>query len=45
VTLFFIGAGLSGRVVRSVGVRPYVLGIVLWVSISAASLYVILHAV
>ena len=44
VTLFFIGAGLSGRVVRSVGGRPYVLGIVLWVVISTASLYVILHA-
>ena len=45
VTLFFIGAGLSGRVVRSVGIRPYVLGIVLWLVISTASLYVILRAV
>ena len=45
VTLFFIGAGLSAKVVRSVGVRPYVLGIVLWVVISTSSLYVILHAV
>jgi len=44
VTLFFIGAGLSGKVVRSVGAKPYVLGIVLWVVISAVSLYVILHA-
>ncbi|RZL09962.1 MAG: putative sulfate exporter family transporter [Hymenobacter sp.] len=43
VTLFFIGTGLSGRVVRSVGVRPYVLGVVLWVVISAVSLCVILH--
>ena len=45
VTLFFIGAGLSAKVVRSVGARPYLLGIVLWVVISVASLYVILHAV
>ncbi|MGI4865490.1 MAG: YeiH family protein [Janthinobacterium lividum] len=45
VTLFFIGAGLSPQVVRSVGVKPYVLGAVLWVVISTASLYVILHAV
>ncbi|TFZ64913.1 putative sulfate exporter family transporter [Hymenobacter sp. UV11] len=45
VTLFFIGAGLSARVVRSVGVRPYVLGLLLWVVISTASLYVILHTV
>ena len=43
VTLFFIGSGLSARVVRSVGPRPYVLGTVLWVVISAVSLYVILH--
>ena len=45
VTLFFIGAGLSAQVVRSVGVKPYVLGILLWIVISTASLYVILHAV
>jgi len=45
VTLFFIGAGLSAKVVRSVGIRPYVLGILLWVVISTASLYVILHTV
>ena len=44
VTLFFIGAGLSAVVVRAVGVRPYVLGGLLWAVISAASLYVILHA-
>ena len=45
VTLFCIGAGLSARVVRSVGAKPYVLGVLLWVVISTASLYVILHAV
>ena len=45
VTLFFIGAGLSARVVKSVGIKPYVLGVLLWVVISTVSLYVILHAV
>ena len=45
VTLFFIGAGLSAKVVRSVGIKPYELGILLWVVISTGSLYVILHAV
>ena len=45
VTLFFIGAGLSAKIVRSVGARPYVLGVLLWVVISSASLYVILHTV
>ena len=43
VTLFFIGAGLSARAIKSVGVKPYVLGIVLWLVISTSSLYVILH--
>lgn len=41
VTLFLIGAGLSAQVVRAVGARPYVLGIVLWVAVSATALYVI----
>ncbi|WP_310397628.1 putative sulfate exporter family transporter [Hymenobacter sp.] len=44
VTLFFIGAGLSARVLGSVGVRPYVLGVTLWAVISTVSLYVIMHA-
>ena len=44
VTLFFIGAGLSARVVRAVGARPFVLGTLLWAVISTASLWVILHA-
>jgi uncharacterized integral membrane protein (TIGR00698 family) len=43
LTLFCIGAGLSASVVRSVGVRPYVLGIVLWLVVSTASLYAIWH--
>jgi uncharacterized integral membrane protein (TIGR00698 family) len=45
VTLFFIGAGLSAKVVRSVGIKPYVLGLLLWLVISTTSLYVILHTV
>jgi uncharacterized membrane protein YadS len=45
VTLFFIGSGLSATVVKAVGVKPYVLGILLWLVISMASLYVILHVV
>lgn len=44
LTLFFIGAGLSASVVRVVGVRPYVLGVLLWLVVSTASLYVIWHA-
>ena len=44
-TLFFIGAGLSAKVVKSVGIRPYVLGTVLWLVISTVSLCAILRAV
>ncbi|RZK97322.1 MAG: putative sulfate exporter family transporter [Hymenobacter sp.] len=44
VTLFFIGAGLSAKVVRAVGPKPYLLGVLLWLVISTASLYAILHA-
>jgi len=45
VTLFFIGAGLSSTVLRAVGLKPYVLGVVLWLVIASASLYVIRQAV
>lgn len=43
VTLFFIGAGLSWQAVKSVGPKPFALGVLLWVVISTVSLYVILH--
>jgi uncharacterized membrane protein YadS len=45
LTLFLIGAGLSIEVVRKVGVRPFGLGVLLWLVISATSLWVILHTV
>ncbi len=43
-TLFLIGGGLSLGVIRKVGARPLVLGVVLWVLISVLSLGVILVA-
>jgi uncharacterized integral membrane protein (TIGR00698 family) len=45
LTLFLIGAGLSLEVVRKVGIRPFGLGVLLWVVISVTSLWVILHTV
>ena len=42
LTLFLIGAGLSGKVIRAVGWQPLAQGVVLWVLISAASLWAIL---
>lgn len=45
LTLFLIGAGLSMRVIRSVGMRPFGLGVLLWGAISVISLYAIRHLV
>ena len=42
LTLFFIGAGLSKNVLRSVGVKPLIFGILLWIIISVVSLIVLL---
>jgi len=41
VTLFLIGAGLSGKVLKAVGVKPLLQGIILWVIISVAALWVV----
>jgi len=38
ITLFFIGAGLSRATLKSVGVRPLVLGLTLWIFIAVVSL-------
>ena len=42
ITMFFIGASLSVDVIKSVGVRPLLQGVLLWIIISAASLAYIL---
>ncbi|MGL5682788.1 MAG: YeiH family protein [Marinifilaceae bacterium] len=42
VTLFLIGAGFSLAAIKRVGVRPLILGLVLWVVIGVGSLLVIL---
>lgn len=43
LTLFLIGCGLSKQVLLSVGIKPLLQGVALWLIISAASLWVILH--
>ena len=45
LTLFLIGAGLSRAVLKSVGVKPLVLGVLLWIIISVVSLVVVLNTV
>lgn len=42
VTLFLIGASLSLKTVKAVGVRPLIQGVLLWVVISAVSLFAVL---
>lgn len=43
ITMFFIGASLSTDVLRSVGIRPLIQGVLLWAVISIGSLlYIIL---
>lgn len=41
VTLFLIGSSLSVKAIRKVGAKPIVLGVILWILISAVSLLVI----
>lgn len=45
LTLFLIGTGLSASVLRSVGARPFVQGVLLWAVISGVSLWVVLGTV
>ncbi|WP_276133680.1 YeiH family protein [Polluticoccus soli] len=45
LTLFLIGAGLSKKTIRSVGVRPFIQGIILWVVISSTALWAVLSLV
>ncbi len=43
VTLFLIGCGLSGKTVMSVGWKPVVQGLILWLIISMATLVTIVY--
>ncbi|MCL5029110.1 MAG: putative sulfate exporter family transporter [Bacteroidetes bacterium] len=45
VTLFLIGAGLSKNVLKTVGVKPLLQGVMLWIIISVSSLFIILKLV
>ena len=39
LTLFFIGAGLSRKALKAVGVRPLIIGIILWFSLQSLALF------
>jgi uncharacterized integral membrane protein (TIGR00698 family) len=42
VTLFLIGTGLSLETLRAVGIKPFAQGVVLWVLVSVASLWLVM---
>lgn len=43
VTLFLIGSSLSRRALKTVGAKPFVMGIALWICVATATLTAILH--
>ncbi|MBB6502068.1 YeiH family protein [Pedobacter cryoconitis] len=42
LTLFLIGSGLSFKVIKSVGIKPFFQGVLLWIAICSASLWAIM---
>ncbi len=43
LTMFFIGASLSREALRSMGIKPFLLGVALWIIISLTSLAVVMQ--
>jgi uncharacterized integral membrane protein (TIGR00698 family) len=43
LTLFLIGAGLSRKILISVGFKPLLQGVALWAAISVTALYAVMH--
>jgi uncharacterized integral membrane protein (TIGR00698 family) len=43
LTLFLIGAGLSRKVLTSVGIKPMIQGVILWVVISTTALWAVYY--
>ncbi|MDE6010163.1 MAG: putative sulfate exporter family transporter [Muribaculaceae bacterium] len=43
--LFAIGAGLSMKVIKSVGIKPMIQAITLWIAIGAVSLFVVMSTI
>jgi uncharacterized integral membrane protein (TIGR00698 family) len=45
ITLFLIGASLSRKSIAAVGARPLLLGVILWIVISSASLFAVIRLI
>ena len=45
LTLFLIGAGLSVKMIKAVGVKPFILAVLLWVVIGVSSFFVVMETI
>lgn len=45
VTLFLIGAGLSRKTLRAVGIKPFIEGVLLWIVIGSVSLWAVMNLI
>jgi uncharacterized integral membrane protein (TIGR00698 family) len=45
ITLFFIGSSLSKELISSVGIKPFIQGVLLWTFISVLSFVIIIHTI
>jgi uncharacterized integral membrane protein (TIGR00698 family) len=45
VTLFLIGAGLSRKTLRAVGIKPFIEGVLLWIVIGSVSLWAVISLI
>ena len=43
ITLFLVGAGLSREILKRLGVKPLIMGIILWAAVSCITLLVIMN--
>ncbi|MBD5322567.1 MAG: putative sulfate exporter family transporter [Duncaniella sp.] len=45
LTLFLIGAGLSVKMIKAVGVKPFILAVLLWIIIGVSSFFVVMETI
>ena len=45
LTLFLIGAGLTRDTLKKIGIKPFIVGIILWILILAISFVIILNTI
>lgn len=45
LTLFLIGAGLSVKMIKTVGVKPFILAVLLWIIIGVSSFFVVMETI